>query len=385
MAQLSPVADTTHTYVADAAGLLDLLEWLAPAERVAMDIEADGLFHYFQKVCLAQLTVRGRNFIIDTLTGSDFSALWAALADKPLLFHSADYDLRMLRSSFAFRPRAGLVDTMIAAQLLGREKLGLATLVEEFAGQPFSKSGQKSDWSRRPLSAAQLLYAVDDTRYLEPLSEILLAELDRLGRRVWFEESCAAAIEVTAADRQTDPAEDWRFKGVWDLTAAQAAIARELWLWREDEARRADLPPFKVVGNETLTALAVWAQGNPQADLAQGPKLPRHILGRRLEALREVLARATKIDASQWPEPRPRRTDPRLEPGPEFEALRQQVLRLAQTLNLPASVIAPRWALEEISRRRPTDVSGIRAAGHLLQWQAELIAPLVAGALGGTR
>lgn len=382
MTPLLPAADTTHTYVASSDGLRELLDWLVPADRVAIDIEADGLFHYFQKVCLAQLTVRGRNYVVDPLAAVDFSALWSAVADKTLLFHSADYDLRMLRSSFGFRPRAGLVDTMIAAQLLGREKLGLATLVEEFSGQPFSKSGQKSDWSRRPLSAAQVHYAVDDTRFLEPLSSILLAELERLGRRSWFDESCLAIIEATAADRATDEADQWRVKGVWDLTAAQASLARELWLWREDEARRADLPPFKVVGNETLMALAVWAQEHPRAPLTQGPRLPRHFVGRRLEALRETIARAAAIDPSEWPEPRLRRTDQRQEPGPGFESLRHEVARLAHSLNLPASVIAPRLALEDISRRRPTDVAGIRAVGRLLPWQAALLLPLVERALG---
>jgi ribonuclease D len=383
MAQLFPVADTTHTYVACDDAVRDLLDWIAPAQRVAMDIEADGLFHYYQKVCLAQLTVRGRNFIIDTLAGADLAPLWAALADKVLLFHSADYDLRMLRSSCGFRPRAGLVDTMIAAQLLGREKLGLATLVEEFAGQPFSKVGQKSDWSHRPLSPAQLLYAVDDTRYLEPLADLLASELDRLGRRGWFAESCAAAVDATETDRQAESPENWRVKGVWDLTPHQAAIMRELWLWREDEARRADLPPFKVIGNEMLMALAVWAQAHPRAPLAEGPRLPRHFVGRRLETLRDTVNRAVALEASEWPEPRLRRNEQKPEPGPGFEKLRHEVAQLAQSLNVPASVVAPRLAMEEISRRRPTDVAGIRAVGHLLQWQAELIAPLVARTIGG--
>jgi len=383
MTRLSPVADTTHTYVACDDAVRQLIDWLAPADRVAMDIEADGLFHYYQKVCLVQFTVRGRNFIIDTLAGADLKPLWAALADKTLLFHSADYDLRMLRSSFGFRPRAGLVDTLIAAQLLGREKLGLATLVEEFAGQPFSKAGQKSNWSHRPLTPAQLLYAVDDTRYLEPLADLLVAELDRLGRRGWFVENCAAAVDATETDRQAESPENWRVKGVSDLTPQQAAIVRELWLWREDEARRADLPPFKVIGNEAIVALAVWAQAHPRAPLAEGPRLPRHFVGRRLDTLRETLSRALALNPSQWPEPRLRRNEQKPEPGRDFGKLRHEVAQLAQSLHVPASVVAPRLALEEISRRQPTDVAGIRAAGHLLQWQAELIAPLVARTIGG--
>ncbi len=271
---------------------------------------------------------------------------------------------------------------MIAARLLGYERLGLSSLVEQFSGRAVSKGGQKSDWSRRPLSPSQLKYAVDDTRYLEPLADRLLDELGRRGRLPWFEQCCEAAIEATASDREADPDRQWRIQGVRDLTRSQAAFVRELWKWREREAQRADRPAFKILGNEALFDMAVWAEAHPQAGLAHAPKLPRDFRGARLNSLQEAIHEAGHLAPSDWPEPRPRFTGERQWPGRGFDRLRNDVARLARELGVHPSVIAPRTALMDISRLRPTDAAGIRQAGRLLPWQAELLVPVVRRALG---
>jgi ribonuclease D len=354
-----------------------MLAWIAPADRLALDTEADSLYHYHEKICLIQLTGRGRNFVVDPLAKMDLGPLLAALAERTIIFHDADYDLRMLRSSFGFRPKAGVVDTMIAARLLGLETLGLSSLLKAYAGRTFSKGGQKSDWSRRPLTAAQLHYAVDDTRYLEPLADRLLAELDPLGRRPWFEQSCQAAVEATGIDRQADPEEQWRIKGVRDLTRSQAAFLRELWRWREQEAQRTDRPPFKILLPDALLELAVWAEAHPGDTLAHAPRLPRDFHSARLASLQEAIQRAGRLDASDWPEPRLRHTDGRQSHVTGFNRLRDDVARLAADLGLQPSVLAPRTALESICRHRPTDAAGIRQVAGLMPWQADLLVPVV--------
>jgi ribonuclease D len=382
MTTLRAAADTTFTYVDSDEAMHEMLAWMAPAHRLAIDTEADSLYHYHEKICLMQLTVRGRNFVVDPLAKVDLRPFVAALAHQTPVFHGADYDLRMLRSSLGFRPKAGVIDTMVAAQLLGCQKPGLSSLVEEYSGQAFGKGGQKSDWSRRPLSPSQLQYAVNDTRYLEPLADRLLAELDRLGRRHWFEQSCEAAIEATAGDRQADPERQWRIKGAWDLKSSQAAFLRELWLWREREAQRADRPPFKILGDEALLNLAAWAEKNPRAGLAQAPRLPRDFRGARLESLREAIHKAGRLAPSDWPEPRLRHSNTRQRPGQGYDRLREGVAGLAASLGLQPAVIAPRTALEEISRLRPTSAAGIQKAGALMPWQAELLEPVVRRAVG---
>jgi ribonuclease D len=210
----------------------------------------------------------------------------------------------------------------------------------------------------------------------------LLAELSRLDRRHWFEQSCEAAVEATGDKREADPDRQWRIKGVRDLSRSQAAFVRELWKWREREAQRADRPPFKILGPEALLELAVWAERHPRAGLDHAPKLPRDFRGARLESLREAIQRAGGLGPADWPEPRLRNQGLRQMPGKGFNRLRDGVARLAADLGLPASVIAPRTALEELSRRRPADAAGIQQAGGLLRWQAELLVQTVRRTLG---
>ncbi len=381
MAKLRPTADITHTYVDSAGSLRDMLGQMASADRVAIDVEADSLYHYYEKVCLLQLTFAKHNFIVDPLAELDLKPFTKALADKTLILHGADYDLRMMRKSFGFQPKARVIDTMIAAQLLGCEKIGLASLVEEYSGNKLNKAGQKSDWSYRPLSLTQLRYAVDDTRYLEPLSELLLAKLKRLGRRDWFDQGCEAVMAATTNSRTSDPEREWRIKGVRYLSARQAAFARGLWGWREREAQDADLPPFKILGNDKLLELAVWTEKHQRATLGHLPKLPRHFRRQRLETLRLEILALRKLDETDWPEPRLRKTSTREKPATGFSSLRENVAILAEQLGLAPSVVAPRAAIENICRHRPSDAAEIQQACGLLPWQAELLAPTVRSVL----
>ena len=199
----------------------------------------------------------GRHFIVDPLAGLDLSEFLSALADKPLLVHGGEYDLRMMLGSMHFRPKHGIFDTLPAAQLLGCDQLGLVALADKYLGVTLSKKGQRSDWSRRPLSEGQLSYAVDDTRHLAQLADILKAELEKLGRLDWHREMCERIVQFTQEEKPpADPERIWRIKGCRDLNNRQLAYVRELWHWREHEAQEADIPPFKVLGNQGILDLA---------------------------------------------------------------------------------------------------------------------------------
>ena len=202
-----------YVYVRERAAMERLIQRIGAAERVALDTEADSLHNYFEKVCLVQLSLGGEHYLVDPLCGLDLNGLLEALADKPLILHGGDYDLRMMRASMGFRPRREVFDTMIAAQLLGFEQIGLAALIERYFDITIGKAGQKSDWSRRPLSENQLRYAVNDTRFLERLADRMHGELDERGRVDWHRESCRAMVESTGRDHARDPEERLAYQG----------------------------------------------------------------------------------------------------------------------------------------------------------------------------
>ena len=369
----------SYVYVQEAAALRRLIGSIRGAERVAVDTEADSLHNYFQKVCLVQFSVGSDHFLLDPLCDLDVAVLLDALAEKPMIVHGGDYDLRMMRTWKGFRPRREVFDTMIAAQLLGIEQIGLSALIERFLDITLGKESQKSDWSRRPLSEKQLRYAVNDTRFLEPLADRLHDELRQRGRVHWHRESCCAMVASTETDQLRDPEEAWRIKGAGRLTRRQLAYLRELWWWRDTHARNANRPPFKVFGNQQMFELLQWAETHPNAPLDQGPKLPRNIVGSRLSTLREAIARAARMAPAEWPE-RKRSVRPHTSPADyqeRIDALRGECGRIAKELEIAPSTLAPRAALEAIARIRPGTVDEIMASGGLLRWQAELVQPAV--------
>ena len=363
-----------YLYVRERARLAELSQRVGAAGMVAVDTEADSLHHYFEKLCLIQLSLGAEHYLVDPLSGLDLSGLLEALAEKPLIFHGGDYDLRLMRGSMGFRPRREVFDTMIAAQLLGIEQLGLAALIERYFGVVIGKAGQKSDWSRRPLSESQLRYAVNDTRFLERLADRMRGELEKRGRVAWHRESCRTMVQLTGREPAHDPENDWRIKGVGRLSRRQLACLREVWRWRDQHARSANLPAFRILGNQEIMGLVLWAESHRGAPLHQGPKLPRNILGARLTSLEEAIARAARMDETEWPEPTKRdRDSPRRDRIEETDALRAECARIAKELEIAASTLAPRAALEAIARSRPRAVDEIMESGGLLRWQAELV------------
>jgi ribonuclease D len=263
---------------------------------------------------------------------------------------------------------------MLAARLLGYEEFGLASLVERFFGVRLSKGGQKSDWSRRPLSESQLRYAGDDTRYLLPLAARLREDLERLGRIEWHRETCRSMVIQASRESEKDPNERWRIKGSFQLTPRQLNCLQALFQWRDLEARGADRPPFHILGNQQLVDLAVRAASDPEGAFRAGPKLPRNCKGRRLQALKKAVREAAERPESRWPECK-RRERPPSAPSGLLKALRDECNRLAKELGIPSSTIAPLPALVNIARIKPVTREGIMECGPLMHWQAGLLEP----------
>ena len=362
-------------YVRDDAVLAALTDRIDSAARIAVDTEADSLHNYFEKVCLIQISIAGAHYLVDPLAGLDLRGFLETLATKPLIFHAGDYDLRILRASTGFRPRGDVFDTMIAAQLLGIEQIGLASLLDRCFAVTIGKEGQKSDWSQRPLSDKQLHYAVNDTRYLEALAERMASELDAKRRLGWHSESCRAMVQASGRDNVRDPEETWRLKGAGRLTRRQLAYLRELWRWRDNHARRANRPPFMIFGNQQIFELVHWAEAHPNEPLDKGPKLPRNIHSSLLTTLVEAIARAAAMSPADWPELKKheRGEAPSADSVERANALRSACTQIAKELEISPAVLAPRAALEAIARSRPRGVDEIMERGGLLRWQAELL------------
>ena len=374
-----------YIYVDSTAGLRTLVERMSASTRIAIDTEADSLYHYYEKVCLIQITVGEETYILDPLAGLDLTDFFIILTEKPIILHSADYDLRMLRASYDYFPAAEVFDTMLAARILGHARLGLSALVEKYFGVTLSKHGQKFNWSLRPLPVDKLIYAGNDTRYLEPLMDFLSEELSQLGRMEWHRESCAALVVTTRVKRPPkEPDSIWRIKGLKELTRRQLSFLRAIWYWRENESKNSDLPPFKVMGNSPIIALALWASSHPEIPLSRGPKLPRNCRGARLQALYSSIDEAKNLPEKDWPQIKPakKKTNQRYIPFSAEEValllrLREDSAIIATELGVPPHVLVSRASIESIIRARAVTVDDISTHGKITRYQAKLLAPVV--------
>ena len=342
--------------IATAAKMTELLGRIEDVDRVALDTEADSLHCYREKLCLLQISLPGRDYIVDPLSDVDLAPLCAVLKRKEIVLHGADFDLRLLRRGLNFTAQR-VFDTVTAARLLGIREFSLAALVKQYFGVELGKGSQKANWARRPLTARMLDYAMNDTHYLLPLAEQLESQLRERNRLGWLRQSCQRAIEQASMERVRDEDELWRIRGSARLSGRPAAVLRALWHWREKEAEAVDRPPFHILQNHELLDAAVSFASEQVPDY-------RHFSSRRRQAFREAAQRALHLSESEWPVSRRRfGTRPSPETTRRMEELRSRRDRKASELNLEPSFIASRSTLEAIAADQTS------ATTLLVSWQ----------------
>jgi len=352
--------------IAGESAFRDYLSGLAEQKEVALDTEADSLHCYFEKLCLIQ-SGWGQDpqsgwavdlELIDPLAGLPLPDFFKALEGKTVIFHDADYDLRLLRRSGEF-PDQNIFDTMIAARICGEPQLGLAGLVERYFGITLSKASRKANWAQRPLSDQMVEYALNDVRFLPQLASILGERLGELKRTEWYEQSRDRMIRGTRETRQRDEENLWRITGYAALSQRGWAILRALWHWRDSEARQWDRPAFHVLSNESLLRLADDAS---RGGRFSRPRIPQPRADRMEEALEAALA----LREEEWPKViRGVRTRASKEQIDRFNDLRDFRDKVARDIELDPSIIAPKAALEAVAADPSAPV--------LLPWQRSLL------------
>lgn len=345
--------------------LADFLPVIRSAAWLAIDTEADSLHAYPEKVCLIQISTADGDRLVDPLADMDINPLLDALVGRELIFHAADYDLRLLRKHHDFTPTE-IFDTMLGARLLGERQFGLGALVEKFLGVKLDKGPQKADWARRPLTQRMVDYARNDTRYLKPLEEKLRAELVAKGRLSWHQESCARLIAESSTPPVIDPDEVWRIKGSSYLDRPALAILRALWHWREREAVSANRPPFFVLSHERMTQIAASAATQQSYEHLIPPRMhPRR---------REKLAHAVRAGQAVPPEKFPDKIRHRSQRPTEAEFRRFRELEKirnhqAHGLGIDPTLIASKSVLGNLAR------DWEKYSAELMNWQRELLKP----------
>ena len=347
----------------DDVKLAALLPKLRAAQWLALDTEADSLHAYPEKVCLIQISTTGGDDLVDPLAHINLDSLFDVFNGRELIFHAADYDLRLLEKHHQFTPSA-IFDTMLAARLLGERQFGLSSLVEKFLGVKLDKGSQKADWAQRPLTERMETYARNDTHYLKPLADKLKSALEAKGRLAWHQESCARLIVECSRPPVVDADSVWRIKGSSILNRPALAILRELWQWREKEAIAHCRPPFFILSHERMVDIAEAAAALQPFENILPPKMSP----RRRETLLEAVKAGLAVPAGRHPEIL--RHEFRRPSEAEFRRFREIEKRRdarAHELGIDPTLIASKATIGDLAR------DWDKHAPDLMNWQRELL------------
>ena len=363
-------------WVDDVAGLESARGTFRGARALAVDTEADSFYHYFHKCCLVQVSDGHTVFLVDSIKVSDRPALAALFSDPGTtkVLHAAEQDVLYLRRDFGVEIRP-LFDTMIAAQLLGKKSVGLAGLLQEYFGVTLDKGCQRDDWSRRPLTVRQMAYAAEDVRHLIRLAHALEADLTAVGRLEWAREEFEHIARRSWPARDFDPEEFWGIKGARDLEPRMAAALRELYVMRDARARAADVPPFRIASDETLSTLARKLP-RQAADL-DGVKGFTPLVRRRIGPLvLEAVARAVELSEDRLPRP------PKSQGRRRTAAFRTRVEKLrawrrerAAALGLDPGVLFPQSTLDALADRGTAALSEPDGIPGFRRWRRDILVP----------
>jgi ribonuclease D len=343
---------------------------IANTRILALDTEGASFHRFVDRIYLLQLSTREQTAIIDPLPVGKPAGLGAVLENPvvEIVFHDADYDLRLLHQDYGWHTR-NIFDTRVAAQLLGIRAFGLAALLERYFGVKLDKKHQRADWSMRPLTQGMLDYAAQDTIHLLELRDRLKGELERTGRWEWAREEFGL-LEGTRWNGDDTANAFLRIKGARDLSRRELAILRELVPWRDVIAGQLDRATFRVVGNEQLLEISKQQPASREA-LAAIKGMPRGILESRGSELLDAVQRGLAVPESELPRfPKA----PRWDRDPDFDsrvnAVKTARDAAATRLDLDPGVLCSRDRMEAVARRNPSTREDLENIPELRRWQA---------------
>ncbi|MFN8484614.1 MAG: ribonuclease D [Anaerolineae bacterium] len=355
-----------------------LAEWTA-VPALAVDTEANSLHSYTEHTSLVQVSTRHGDYIIDPIAVPDLSPLAPLFANPSIekVFHAAENDILGLKRDFGFEVH-GIFDTMLASRILGMPRVGLADLLQEAFGVTLDKRMQRYDWGTRPLDPAALAYAAEDTHYLLPLRDRLTEALVAADRWEEARQEFERLGRVSPTLRTFDADGFWRVKGVYEVAPRERAIVRELYRFRDEQARAADRPPFKVLSDSILIRLA-QAQPHSLDELRRAEILTPYLLRRYGQG---VLAAVRAGQSAPIPQRQRDHDRPDEETQGRFEALRVWRKATGAERGVDPDVILSNAALWALARRAPATLAALQALDVMTDYKSRVYGEQIIAVLG---
>ncbi len=363
----------TPQYITSAGALEEAAKKMSLAPLVAVDLEADSMYHFEEKVCLLQMATEKSCFIIDPLALPDLSCLEPVFSNAAIvkIFHGADYDVRSLHRDFGFCIE-NLFDTELACRFLGYPRSSLEAVLKKHFNATLDKKYQKKDWSIRPLPEEMIAYAADDVRYLADLYRKLTAALIEKDRLKWAMETCEDLCLVRSGENnESDRPLFMNIKGAGRLDPRSLAVLENMALFRQNAAKKKDRPPYKVISNTALLEIAQKKPDNTSRLYRSGilSKKQCQMYG---ESIVKAISSALEIPEEALPVYQKTKKRPS-SPATvrRIEALKKWRTRKADQLEIDPAMLINNSAIQKIAVEAPQNIPALQSIGVLRRWQVE--------------
>ena len=351
--------------ITTTAKLADVCARMARHAYVTVDTEFLRESTYYPQLCVAQMASSDEAIVVDALAhGMDLAPFFALMADENVVkvFHAARQDIEICWHEAGLIPRP-IVDTQVAAMVLGYgDAISYDQLVQRITGDSLDKSYRFTDWTRRPLSEAQLAYAISDVTHLRDVYLKLNADLDARGRIDWMREEMKI---LTSPDTyRFEPEHAWERMKTRVRKPKELAILMEVAAWREREAQARNVPRGRVLKDDAIADIAVQAPTTIER-LGSLRSLPR---GFERSKWGEAIVAAVQRGLARDPRTLPKleRPKPRVNGQATVELLKVLLRMTAERHGVAAKVIATVEDLERIASDDAADVPALHG------WRREL-------------
>jgi len=360
---------TNYKIIDTEAGLEKAVRTLEKGKAVAVDMEADSMYHFQVKVCLVQMATEKSTIVVDALQVKNLSPLKPLFSNPDIkkIFHGADYDVRSLFRDFTIEIN-NLFDTELACRFLGIKETGLEAVIEKYLHINLDKKYQKKDWSKRPLPQEMIDYAAGDVIYLLKLAKVCEKELEKKCRLAWVLEECDYLSKVRPVLSDEEPL-FLKFKGAGRLKSKSLAVLEALLQFRKSIAEKKDKPLFKIIGNDSImkitTAKPVTLRRLKGTKALSGKQINMYGNG-----LIEVVAGALKIPENKLPV-YPNKKAQRLpyEVPARIKALKSWRASKVRALKIDPGMICNNALITSIAIQNPVDIRAVGRIKEMKNWQ----------------
>ena len=339
------------------------------AKFLAVDTEFIRERTYYPQLCLIQISDGVTAAAIDPLAKNlDLTPIWKLMRDQKItkVFHAGSQDMEIFLHLMGDLPRP-IYDTQIAAMVCGLgDQVGYDKLVKSILDRDIDKTSRFTDWSKRPLSNRQILYALDDVIYLAQLYPIMLKKLASENRDHWLDEEYAKSNDP--ATYSVDPQLAWQKLKVRNMRPTALLRLMHLAAWREIEAQTRNIPRNRVIRDETLIDLS---GSNPQDrdGFANIRNFPGGKDGKLVAPIQKILTKVEALPPSSLPVPEKRGFAKR-PPAAVMELLRVLLKHVTDKHEIAPRLIA---SADELEALASDDNAPIRA---LAGWRREIFGEL---------